>query len=75
MSAIVGREGVSAAAAGENEYQSCPRTVAAEAGQVHQVDVLYVGALAQVRNQAAEGGRFDFSAIGLGDGISHGASQ
>src|SRR5689334_21773777 len=32
------------------------QAVAAEAGQIHQVDVLYVGALLQMRDQPAEGG-------------------
>src|SRR5215470_17416828 len=36
------------------------QAVAAEAGQIHQVDVLNVGALLQVRDQAPEGGGFEF---------------
>src|SRR5690242_19212582 len=39
------------------------QAVAAEAGEIHQVDVLHVGALLQVRDQAAEGGSLEF---GLG---------
>src|ERR1044071_4700703 len=38
------------------------QAVAAEAGQIHQVDVLDVGALLQVRDQAAESGGFEFGA-------------
>src|SRR5260370_19654517 len=38
------------------------QAIAAEAGQVHQVEVLHVGALLQVRDQAAEGGSFEFGA-------------
>jgi hypothetical protein len=40
--------------------------VPAEAGQVHQVDVLYIGAAAQMVAQAAEDGRFDLGYIELG---------
>jgi hypothetical protein len=36
------------------------QAVAAEAGQIHQVDVLDVGAGAQMRDQAPEGRRFEF---------------
>src|ERR1044072_2917235 len=38
------------------------QAVAAEAGEAHQVDVLNVGALLQMRDQAAEGGGFEFGA-------------
>src|SRR5579872_6974039 len=38
------------------------QTVAAEAGEVHQVDVLHVGALAQMRDQGAERRRFELGA-------------
>ncbi|WP_408858560.1 hypothetical protein [Acidiphilium sp. PA] len=33
--------------------------VAAEPGEVHQVDILYVGPLAQMRDEAAKGGGFE----------------
>src|SRR5262245_39182690 len=46
------------------------QAVAAEACQVHQVDVLNVSALLQVRDQAPEGGGFEFGA-GL---VIHGVS-
>src|SRR5690242_6668537 len=36
------------------------QAVAAEAGEVHQVDVLHVGALAQMRDQRAERRRLEF---------------
>src|SRR5690349_14949298 len=39
------------------------QAVAAEAGEIHQIDVLHVRALLQVRDQAAEGGGLEF---GLG---------
>src|SRR6266545_399961 len=38
------------------------QAVAAKARQVHQVDVLHVGALLQMRDQAAERGGFEFGA-------------
>ena len=38
------------------------QAVAAEAGQIHQVDVLHVRALLQMRDQAAEGGGFELGA-------------
>src|SRR6266852_6864431 len=38
------------------------QAVAAEAGEVHQVDVLHVGALAQMRNQRAERRGFELGA-------------
>src|ERR1700761_3310304 len=44
--------------------------IATEASQVHQVDVLHVGALLQVRDQAAESGGFEFG-LGL---VVHGIS-
>src|SRR5690606_29017700 len=34
------------------------QAVAAEAGEVHQVDILHVGTVAQMRHELAEGGRF-----------------
>src|SRR5471032_3078369 len=45
------------------------QAVAAETGQIHQVDVLNVGALLQVRHQPAKGGGFELGA-GL---VVHGA--
>src|SRR5262245_1351172 len=38
------------------------QAVAAEAGQIHQVDVLNIGALPQVLHQAAERGGLEFGA-------------
>src|SRR5262245_23069695 len=38
------------------------QAVAAETGEIHQVDVLDVGALLQMRDQAAESGGFEFGA-------------
>src|SRR3972149_6061327 len=38
------------------------QAVAAEAGEIHQVDVLHVGALAQVRDEAPVDGGFEFDA-------------
>src|ERR1700754_1199527 len=38
------------------------QAVAAETGQVHQVDVLDIGALLEVRHQAPEGGGLEFGA-------------
>src|SRR5882724_8682821 len=38
------------------------QAVATEARQIHQVKVLHVGALLQMRNQAAESGGFEFGA-------------
>ena len=38
------------------------QAVTAEAGQVHHVDVLHVGARAQMRHQAPESGSFQFGA-------------
>src|SRR5262245_66211723 len=46
------------------------QAVAAEAGEIHQVDVLHVRALLQVRDQAAEGGGLEFG-LGL---VVHGIS-
>jgi hypothetical protein len=42
---------------------SLGQAVAAEAGQVHQVDVLRVGATTQVLDQTAKGGSFEFGAF------------
>src|SRR5580704_220697 len=38
------------------------QAVAAEPGQVHQVDILHVGTLAQMRDEGAEGRGFEFGA-------------
>src|SRR5204862_1330975 len=38
------------------------QAVAAEAGEVHQIDILYIGAFAQMRDQRAERGRFELGA-------------
>src|SRR5215471_18926174 len=38
------------------------QAVAAEAGEVHQIDVLHIGALAQMRDEGAERRRFEFGA-------------
>src|SRR5438105_2678423 len=38
------------------------QAVAAEAGEVHQIDVLHIGALAQMRDERAERGGFEFGA-------------
>ena len=39
------------------------QAVAAEAGKVHQVDVLHVAAFAQMRDQTAEGGGLEFGLL------------
>jgi hypothetical protein len=39
------------------------QAVAAEAGEVHQVDVLHVGALAQMLDERAEGGRLEVAPL------------
>src|SRR5258708_2231991 len=49
------------------------QAVAAESGQVHQVDVLHVRALAQMLNESAEGRGFELSA-GLVVDLVHGRS-
>src|SRR5262249_35803097 len=41
--------------------------VAAKAREVHQVDVLHIGALAQVRDKAPESGGFEFRSGLVGD--------
>src|SRR6185369_10263718 len=46
------------------------QAVAAESGEIHQVDVLHVRALLQVRNQAAEGRGLQFGAGLVIHGIS-----
>ena len=46
------------------------QAVAAEAGEIHQIDVLHVGALAKMLHQAAKGGRLKLDA-GL---VVHGTS-
>src|SRR5262245_9636987 len=38
------------------------QAVAAETGQIHQVDILHVGALLQMLDQPAKGGGFEFGA-------------
>src|SRR6476646_3362367 len=38
------------------------QAVAAEAGEVHQIDVLHIGALAQMRDEGAERRRFELGA-------------
>src|SRR5437588_4874359 len=38
------------------------QAVAAEAGEVHQIDVLHIGAFAQMRDQRAERRRFELGA-------------
>src|SRR6266404_6995368 len=38
------------------------QAIAAEAGEIHQIDVLHVGALAQMRDQRAEGRGLEFGA-------------
>src|SRR5690606_21436906 len=38
------------------------QAIAAEAGQIHHVDVLHIRPLAQMLDQAAEGGGFEFRA-------------
>ncbi|EGE55978.1 hypothetical protein RHECNPAF_77009 [Rhizobium etli CNPAF512] len=39
------------------------QAVAAEAGEIHQIDVLHVAALLKMRDEAAEGGGFEFSLL------------
>src|SRR5580692_7791242 len=48
------------------------QAVAAEPGEVHQVDVLHVGALAQMRDERAESRGFEFGAGLVVDLLVHG---
>ena len=50
----------------------CRQAVAAEPGEIHQVDVLHIGSLAQVRHQTAKYGGFQFGGGFLVD--RHGAT-
>src|SRR5690606_36433822 len=50
------------------------QAVAAEAGEIHQVDVLHVGSLAQMRDQRAEGGGLEVAPLLLGQ-IGHGKAS
>lgn len=57
-------------ASAASRYQR--EAVAAEPGEVHQIDVLHVGAFAQVLDQPAEGGRLQ---LGAGRGVELGCSH
>nr|BFE94280.1 hypothetical protein GCM10020185_48160 [Pseudomonas brassicacearum subsp. brassicacearum] len=46
------------------------QAVAAEAGEVHQVDVLHILAAVQVGNQPTESGGFEFEALLVVHGVS-----